>query len=210
MRDGERIGLAQTQFIQKSPPQGGDKGQRPAAEQDGWLDLAAARQRSHDLVHHRVQHRGGDILAAHLQADQILNIRLGKHPAARSYGVQGHMFFGQAADLGHGDVQQSCHFIDKSPRTPGAGAVHAHIGKAGAGEEDHLGVFAADIDQRAHLWIQLFDHLGGGHHLLNKRDAKAFADPHSSRAGHQRADADIARGSWQHFDDFPQHGLQGG
>ena len=176
---------AHLQHPEESLFQGRHKGQRAAAEQDGRAHIAPPGQRSQGLQDHGVEDRGGNILFGHLAAEQVLQVGLGEHPAARSHGVDGGITAGQAIQLGHRHVQQRGHLVNERAGAAGARAVHADIWAVLLVEEDDLGIFAADIYQRAHLGITLVHHLGRSHHFLDERQAVFFGHPQPGRAGHQ-------------------------
>ena len=71
----------------------------------------------------------------------------------------------------------------------GAVAVHAEVLCHALAEEDHLGIFAADVNHRLHFRMVVLNALGGGDHLLDERESNAFGNTHSNTAGDTQRNA---------------------
>ena len=94
-----------------------------------------------------MEDRGGDILPGDPVAQERLDIRLGKHPAAGSDGVENPAPLGQAVERLNGLVEQNRHLLDEGARAARAVPVHANVGLKPIVEEGDFGVLAADLDQ---------------------------------------------------------------
>ena len=92
------------------------------------------------------------------------------------------MFFGKRIQLGNRDIQQIGHFVNERTCPARTRAVHADIRRRALLKEDHLGVFAADVDQGVYRG-EAFNHFGRGDNYLQEGQAAAFADAHAGRAG---------------------------
>ena len=73
--------LVQMQILFECFAQRGEKRQRAAAEKYRSLDVAAVRERNDGLYRDGMENRCGDILAAYVAGQQILDVRLGEDPA---------------------------------------------------------------------------------------------------------------------------------
>ena len=73
----------------------------------------------------------------------------------------------------------------KGPGAAGAGAVHPHFHRAG--EEQDLGVLAAQLDDHIGVGYVLLHSSPGGVHLLDKGDVQVLRQAHARRTRHTQA-----------------------
>ncbi len=183
----------QVQNFQEGFFQAGQKSERTAAEQDRRAHFPAAGQGGENLQNHRLEDRSGNLLLGYLAAEQVLQIRFRKDPAAGGHRVEGGVAAGERVQLGDRNHQQGRHLIQKGPGAPGASPVHAHIGPILLIEKDDFGIFAADIDQCPHLRITLMDYLRRSDHFLNKGQLIRFGNPQTGRAGEEHFNFQISQ-----------------
>lgn len=200
----QHVGLLQVQIVDKGPAQGGEERERPAAEEDGRRYVAAVGQRDDGLHRYGVEHRSGNVLAAGILRQQVLNIRLAEHATPRSDGVYVLRPEGQFVELVRLHAQQDGHLVDEGPRTAGAVAVHAHVGGLSVAEEDHLRVLAPYVDHRLGPGAGAAHVVRGGHHLLHEVQAASLGNTHADRARQVQAHGRRARGGRHGREQFQQ------
>ena len=176
-----RAGARGFQHIVEAFAQLGKEIQRPAQIEHPAGDPSALRQTGDGLVHNGIKDPGGNVLVARALIEQRLHIRLCKHAAAGGDRADLLALGGQIVQLRRRDVQQRGHLVDERARTPGAGAVHAHL--EATGEEEDLRILTAQLDdhvgvRRGALHGKLF-----GIDLLHKGQSGLFGDAHAGRAG---------------------------
>ena len=157
------------------------EGQRPAQVDDVALDGAALGQPGDGLVDHRLVDRGGDVPGLGALVDQRLDIALGKHAAAGRDGVGAGGGLGGGVHLVGAHLQKGGHLVDERAGAAGAAAVHAHLGAAG--QEEDLGVLAAQLDDAVGAGHQPVGRHAGGEHFLHKGDLAAVGQAHAGGAG---------------------------
>ena len=176
-----RAGALHAQGVVKALPQAAGEGQGPAQVQHVPLDGPALGQAGDGLVHHRLIDAGGDVLRLGSLVDQGLDVALGEHAAAGGDGVCLFRLLGGGVHLIGAHFQQRCHLVDEGAGAAGAGAVHPHL--HAAGEEQDLGVLAAQLDDAVRPRGQAARRHPGGEHLLDKGDAHALRHAHAGGAG---------------------------
>ena len=86
--------------------------------------------------------------ATYVLGDKVLDISLAENAAPRRYRISPFGAQGKVVQLVNTDIQKHGHLVDEGSRAAGAVAVHAQVGSMSVLEEHHLGVLAADIDER--------------------------------------------------------------
>ena len=173
-------GAGDTQGLVKALAQHRAEGQRPAQIQDVALDGAALGQAGDGLADHRLVNAGGDVLRPGALVDEGLDVALGKNAAAGGDGVGALGPFRRLVHLVSAHLQQGGHLVDESAGAAGAAAVHPHLGAAG--EEEDLGILAAQLDHAVGLGDEPLDRHAGGEHLLHEGHAAALGQAHAGRA----------------------------
>ena len=79
-------------------------------------------------------------------------------------------------------MKQHGGLVDKGASAAGTTAIHPNIRHFALFKENHLAVFAAHVDECAHLGIALPHRFGRRHHLLHKTDVQPLGIAHSYRA----------------------------
>ena len=176
-----RAGAGDVQSFVKALAQHGAEGQRTAQIQDVALDGASLRQTGDGLVDHGLVDAGGDVLGAGTLIDQRLHIALGKHTAAGRDSVGALRVLGRLVHLVGAHLEQGGHLVDEGTRAAGAAAVHAHFGAVG--QEQDLGILAAQLDHAVCFRYKALDRHAGGEHLLHKRHTAAVGKAHTGRTG---------------------------
>ena len=180
-----RADAGEAQDAVKCGPQLGEEGERPAQVHHLALNLPALGQACNGLVHHGGEDAGGNVVLLGALVEQSLNVAFGEHPAPGGDAVGPLAFFCNGVELLGGDGEQSGHLVDEGPGASGAGAVHAHFHRAG--QEQNLGVLAAQLDDHVRIGYVLFHSGAGGVHLLGKGDVQIFRQAHACRAGHTQS-----------------------
>ena len=168
------------QRLVKAAAQHRAEGQRPAQVQNVALDGAALGQAGDGLADHRLVNAGGDVLRPGALVDEGLDVALGKNAAAGGDGVGALGPFRRLVHLVSAHLQQGGHLVDESAGAAGAAAVHPHLGAAG--EEEDLGILAAQLDHAVGLGDEPLDRHAGGEHLLHEGHAAALGQAHAGRA----------------------------
>ena len=161
-------------------------------------------QGDHRLHGHRVEDGGRNVLTAHVLGHQVLDIRLAEYPATRGYGVDFRAAGGQAIQFFHLHTQYDSHLVDEGTRAARTIAVHAQVLRLLVLEEDHLGVFPADVYQGLHSGICLADGMRGRHHLLHKRKGILFRHAHTDGARHTHGHREVSHDRLQLFQAIQQ------
>ena len=169
----------------KGRPQLGEEGQRPAQVHHLALNLPALGQARDGLVHHGGEDALGDVVFLGALVQKRLDVGLGEHAAPGGDAVGALALPGDGVQLLGGDGKQCGHLVDKGPGAAGAGAVHAHLHRAG--QEQDFCVLAPQLND--HVGVgDVFLHSGaGGVHLLHKGDVQVLCQAHARRAGHAQA-----------------------
>ena len=186
-REGGEVGVrvVQPERLLEALLQPLEEEQRPAEEEHVALDLAALREARDRLSHDRLKDGGGHVLLARALVEEGLDVRLGEHAAARGDRVDALRVQRELVQLGGGHVQQDGHLVDEGARAARARAVHALLQLAG--EEDDLGVLAAQLDDHVGLRHMHADRLAGREHLLHKVDVRRLGNAEARRAGDRAA-----------------------
>ena len=167
--------------------------QRPSKENHRRLNRRSARESAHRLVDHGAIDTGSNIFTGYTLIDQRLNIRLGKHAASGSNGVDLRRRKAHAVKLVVADTQKRGHLIDKRPRSARASAVHACIGAVG--KKDDLGILTTQLNDRPCLGKLAANQYRRGVHLLYKQDPQLLGNPHARRARDRHTDASVTHRS---------------
>ena len=179
---GENGGfLRQMERVDKPLPQSFKEEQRSAEKQHLALDLPSLSQTGNGLIDHRLKDARGDILLARALIEQRLDIGLGKYAAAGRNGVQLLVPQTQLIELIGRDPKQGGHLVDKSAGSAGTGTVHPLLETAG--EENNLGILAAELHHHVGIGNKALHRPGCGIHLLDKRDARGVGYPQPRGAG---------------------------
>jgi hypothetical protein len=118
--------------------------QRSTQESHPPPDGSAASQTADSLVHHRLEHRGRDILSGGPFVQEWLDVALGEDPAPGGNRVDDPVAGGQVVQPGRVCAQQGRHLIDERPGSPSTGTIHPLFETTA--EEGELGVLAAQFD----------------------------------------------------------------
>ena len=174
------------QIACESPAQRGDKRKRASAQEHGSLYFAAVREGRDGLHGHGMENGSRNVGATHVAGYEVLHVGFREYAAAGSYRVNSRGFLCQHGQFLYGNTQEYGHLVDESARSAGAVAVHPQVAAPVFVEIYDLCVFAAYVDQRTGLGIQIPGVGRGRYHFLNKRNAKAFGKTHSDRARNGR------------------------
>ena len=169
----------------KGRPQLGEEGQRPAQVHHLALNLPALGQARDGLIHHGGEDALGDVVFLGALVQKRLDVGLGEHPAPGGNAVRALALPGNGVQLLGGDGEQRGHLVDEGPGAAGAGAVHAHLHRAG--QEQDLGVLAPQLDDHVGVGDVLFHSGAGGVDLLHKGDVQVLRQAHARRTGHAQA-----------------------
>ena len=147
--------------------------QRPAQKRHMAPDGLAAGQAGNGLVHHRLEHRRGQIGLRRAVVDERLNIRLGEHAAPCGDGIDFPIVRRLPVEAQGVGLHQRGHLVDKAAGAPGADAVHAFLQTAG--KINDLGVLAAQLN--GHVGLGRFPLQRRRHrrHFLHEGHLKRFA-----------------------------------
>ena len=157
------------------------KGQRAAEIDHFSLDFPTLGKAGHRLVDHGVQNAQGDVIFLGPLIQQGLNVGFREHAAAGSDAVGALAGFRDLIELVRGNVQKGGHLVDEGPGAAGAGAVHAHLHRAG--KEQDLRVLASQLDHHVRLrQIGLYGGAGGVN-LLHEGNVQILRQPHTGGAG---------------------------
>ena len=165
----------------KALPQHTGEGQGTAEIKHIAADRPTLGQARNGLVDHRLVDAGGDILRAAALVDQGLYVTLGKHTAAGGDRIGFGRVLRGAIHLVRAHFQQRRHLIDERTRAAGTGAVHANLHPVG--EEQDLGVLAAELDDHVRPRGKAVGRHARGEHLLHEGHAHALRHAHAGRAG---------------------------
>ena len=181
-----RADAGNAQGIVKTLAQHIREGERAAQIQHIALDGTALGQAGDGLVHHRFINAGGHVAGAGALVQQGLHVAFGKHTAAAGNGIGALGLAGGQVHFLGAHLEQGGHLVDKGAGAAGTAAVHPHLGAAG--EEEDLGILAAQLDDTVGLGGQLFHGHTGGEHFLHKGDAAALGQAHARRTGDGQLD----------------------
>ena len=147
--------------------------QRAAQEGNTAPDGLAAGKAGYGLIYHRLENGSCKVCFGGALSDQGLDIRLGKHAAAGSNGIDLFVILCCIIQtLGIG-LQQRCHLVDKGTGAAGADTIHPFLQPTG--EINNLGIFTAQLNGHVGLGSLLLQGGGNRHHLLNKIDVQRLA-----------------------------------
>src|SRR5699024_3832602 len=107
-------------------------------------DGFSAGQSADGLVDNSLEDGGGQIFPGGTFIDQRLDVRLGKHAAAGSDGVEGLVILCVLVETGGVCLEQGSHLVDEGAGTAGTHAVHALL-NAAALKVDDLCILAAKL-----------------------------------------------------------------
>ena len=176
-----RAGASHVQRFVKAFAQHAAEGERAAQIQDIALDGTALCKACNGLVDHSLINAGSNVLGAGTLIDQRLHVTFGEHAAAGGDGVGALGILCRFVHLVGTHLQQSRHLVDEGAGAAGAAAVHAHLGAIG--QEQDLGILAAQLNDTVRLGHKALDRHAGGEHLLYKGHAAAVGQTHASRTG---------------------------
>ena len=163
-------------------------GVRPAQQQHLRLQGVAAGQHRQVLHHDGVGQRVHHFTRRHPGLDQVDDVGLGEHPTLGGDGVQAlgvEVQFRQRRARQAG-LQQA--LVDRRAGAGGALVVHGGDDPARPAarvvlEQDDLGVLPAQLDDAAHLGVQLFHCQGDGIDLLHETCADGLGQRPGTGAG---------------------------
>ena len=172
--------------------QGGEEGERTAAEQDGGGEIAAVAERGDGLHGDAVEDARSDIALGQVARHEVLDVGLGEYAASGGHRVEVGRLHGEVVHLLVAAAHEHRHLVDEGTRTTGAVAVHAQLHRL-AVEEHHFGVLTADIDERLGLGITVAGEDGGRYDLLYECGAQLLGRGHAHRTGDAQTQADVAQ-----------------
>ena len=176
-----RTGPGDAQRLVEALPQALGKGQRPTQIQDVALDRPSLRQTRDGLIHHRLIDALGDVGGLGPLVDEGLDVALGKHAAAGGDGVGLFRRLGGLVHFIGAHFQQRGHLVDEGTGAACAGAVHPDL--QAVGQEQDLGILAAQFDDDVRPRCQTVGRHPGSEHLLHKGSLYALRHAHAGRAG---------------------------
>ena len=181
--------FVQFQRSGKGVPQPLQERQRAAQKQHVSGNASALCQTGNRLVHHCLKDAGSDVLPPCSLIQQGLNVRLGEHAAAGSNGI--HLFgcLCHFVQLIHAHVQQGRHLVDKGTGTAGTAAVHTLL--HAAGEEDDLGIFAAQFNHHIGFGIPPLHRQKRRMHFLHKGQPRRLCQTQTGRTGDADTELDV-------------------
>ena len=138
-------------------------------------------QIANGLIDHRLKDGQGNVRLFYAIIHQGLNIRLGKHTAARSNGVNLPALGGQFVKSAGIRREQRGHMVDKRAGTAGTNAVHALF--RSLTEVGYLGILAAELHHGIRLGNEIFYGCCAGNNLLHKGQTNTLRNTHACRTG---------------------------
>ena len=165
----------------KAFAQHGGESQRPAQVQNIALDGAALCQAGNGLVDHSLINGSRNIPRLCALVDQGLDVAFGKHTAAGCNGVSTGGFLRRLIHLICAHLQQGGHLVNKCAGAACAAAVHVHFGTVG--QEQDLGILAAQLNDAVGTRCQLVGCHAGGKHFLHKGHLAAVGKAHTGGTG---------------------------
>ena len=139
--------------------------------------------------------------------DQRLNIRFGKHAAARGDRVQFAVLLRRFVQAGCVRLQQRCHLIDKRTGPACADAVHALIDAAVVKIYD-LGILTAEFNRNVGLRIARFQCARHSNDFLHKRNTERFRESDCARSRNCDIEVAVAKLQNRFFQQFGQRFLR--
>ena len=176
-----RTSSGDAQSLVEALPQTLGKGQRPAQVQNVALDGPSLRQAGDGLVHHRLVNALGNIGWLGPLVDEGLDVALGEHAAAGGDGIGLFRHLGRLVHFIGAHFQQRGHLVDEGTGAACAGAVHPDL--QAVGQEQDLGILAAQFDDDVRPRCQTVGRHPGSEHLLHKGSLYALRHAHAGRAG---------------------------
>ncbi len=134
-------------------------GRHAALEGDGWNEFFADRDVALEVPRHGEAQPGDDVVVRRALLLQVNHVRLGKDTAAPGHSRRMIALQGELAELLDADVQPRGLLVQERAGARRTHGVHhevadAHVAVVPALKLNHLAVFAADLDNRAHLGVQ--------------------------------------------------------
>ena len=160
------------------------KVQRSAEERDVAADRLAAGKARDGLVDDCLKDGGGKVRLGRPLVDERLDIRLGKHAAARGDGIDLLILLRLAVKARGVGLQKRRHLVDERAGAAGADAVHALLKRRT--EVDDLRVLAAELDGHVGLRSLAPQRVRDSHDLLHKWDTERLGEIDGARAGDLR------------------------
>ena len=144
------------------------------------------------LVYYGLKDRSGQIFFRRPVVNEGLDIRFGKHTAARSNGIERLVIFGIFIQTGRVRLEKRRHLVDKRTGTAGTDAVHS-LFDVSALEIDDLGVFSAKFNGNVCLRSIILKSRGHSDDFLDKRNSQVFCEREPAAPGNNRGDMDGAK-----------------
>ena len=166
-----------------------DVGERSATENDLRQDITTTRQGIDGLQCHGMENAGGNVFLVNLTRQEVLDISLGKHTAARRYGIDVMALLRQSVHVVHADIEQASHLVNESTRTSGTVAIHANVRRLALLDKHQLGILTAYVNESTRFRIERLERTRHGNHFLHKLHGKAVSDAHGT--GTSKADVEF-------------------
>ena len=160
--------------------------QRAAQEHDVSADGATAGKTCNGLGCDRAEDRGRKVLVRSALVDQWLDIRFREDTAARGDRVELSVRFGQRVQSRGVGVEQRGHLVNEGTGSTRTGSVHSLL-RRGV-QIGELGVFAAQLNNDVHFWVESLSGFRSRDNFLNKGDAHCSGCRQSARAGDRSLD----------------------
>ena len=132
------------------------------------------------LVDDRLKNGEGNIRLLRAVVHERLDIRLGKHAAARGNRVDALSLLRKCIEANGVGREERCHVVDERAGTARADTIHALLG--GIAEIRDLGILAAELDRRRRLRYETAHSRGTSDDLLHEGQSDALGDAHARRA----------------------------
>ena len=160
--------------------------QRAAEEHDVSADGATASKACNGLGCDRAEDRGREVLVRGALVDQWLDIRFREDTAARGDRVELSVRFGQRVQSRGVGVEQRGHLVDEGSGSTRTGSVHSLL-RRGV-QVGELGVFAAQLNNDVHFWVESLSGFRSRDNFLNEGDAHCSGCRQSARTGDRSLD----------------------
>ena len=135
-------------------------------------------QRRDSLHGDAMKNTGCDICLGKVAGHEVLDVRLGEHAAACGHGVEVCRLQGEVVHPLIVTAHEHRHLVDEGAGAARTVAVHTQL-RGLPVEEHHLGILAADIDQRLRLWVTVTCKHCGSDNLLHKLGIEVFGRRHA-------------------------------
>ena len=173
--------LIEMHIVDESLAKRRDIGQWSAAEEQRTFNFAAMSQRHNRLDCNGTEDGSSDILTRDIFCNEVLDIGLAKHATSGCDGINLRGTESQLIKFVHRTSQDDGHLVDESACASRTLSIHAKIACLSMMKENHLGIFASDVNHGSDIRILGLNTFGGCNDLLNKRKTDSFCYTHADR-----------------------------